>query len=260
MTQAKDRLVLVGVAYSPWTEKARWAVRASGAPYVYQEFTPLISMPKMAMRLKKPPSQITVPVLFDHRKGIMDSWAIARHLDLYRAREGMRPLIPDSASPRWGALLHANEALLDAGRALTMYRMEKDERLLAAGVPAFVPGAMRGMMGPVVRLAIRFLRHDFPTSRMPMDLQLSRMRDAIKSLRKLLESRSSETLLADGFSFADILIATSMQPIKPVDHPRYRLSEGMRNVWSTPELADEAAPLLAYRDEMYAKFRDSVVN
>ena len=72
---------LYGIAYSPWTMKARWALDHHKIPYRYREHLILFGMPELRWRLKKPFGDITVPLLVNGGgNSVMDSFEIARHV------------------------------------------------------------------------------------------------------------------------------------------------------------------------------------
>ncbi|HLT29178.1 MAG TPA: glutathione S-transferase C-terminal domain-containing protein [Myxococcaceae bacterium] len=83
----------------------------------------------------------------------------------------------------------------------------------------------------------------------------SRIRSALQAVREALAD-GRRRLLPDGrFSFADITVATSLQFLLPVGDGYMPLGTATREVWTHPELADEFADLLAWRDEVYDAHR-----
>ena len=58
-------LDLYGIAYSPWTAKARWALDHHKIPYRYREHLILFGMPELRWRLKKPFGDYYDRVYFD---------------------------------------------------------------------------------------------------------------------------------------------------------------------------------------------------
>src|SRR5689334_2595000 len=69
---------LVGLHYSPWTEKARWALDHHGLPYTYEEYLPMIGEPALRLRTRRAFGKVSVPVLIDRDEAVFDSWEIAR--------------------------------------------------------------------------------------------------------------------------------------------------------------------------------------
>ena len=56
---------LLGLPYSPWSEKARWALDARRVPYREVTYAPLLGEPALRLKLKRWRGNVTVPVLTD---------------------------------------------------------------------------------------------------------------------------------------------------------------------------------------------------
>ena len=81
----------------------------------------------------------------------------------------------------------------------------------------------------------------------------SRLRSVLKQLAASLKS-SGEYLLGE-FSFADIVAATMLQFVEPVENRFIFLGDQTRTCWTEPELAKEFRSLLDWRDSIYQKHR-----
>ena len=53
---------LLGLPYSPWSEKARWALDARKVPYKYKVYAPLVGEPALRFKLKKWSGPVSVPL------------------------------------------------------------------------------------------------------------------------------------------------------------------------------------------------------
>src|SRR5687768_3084143 len=69
---------LVGLSYSPWSEKARWALDHHHIPFTYEEYVPMLGEPALRLRLRKAFGKVSVPVLIDGKESYGDSYEIAR--------------------------------------------------------------------------------------------------------------------------------------------------------------------------------------
>ena len=83
-------------------------------------------------------------------------------------------------------------------------------------------------------------------------------------VEKLLEGfRQSiggrETVLEAGFSYADILIATALQMIKPVTRKYWSIGPATREAWTLVDYEQSAADLLEWRDRLFATYRLSTL-
>ena len=74
---------------------------------------------------------------------------------------------------------------------------------------------------------------------------LDRLRDALKSSRYLLGT----------FSYADIVMATTLQGISPVGNGYIKLGPATRRAWTRPVLERDYADLVRWRDNLYAEHR-----
>ena len=91
---------LYGLAYSPWTERARWALDHVGFDYHFQSYIPGISEPRLRMRLRRFRGPVTVPVLFGLQV-YEDSSAIAELAREFYAGRGERSKAELEAIEAW---------------------------------------------------------------------------------------------------------------------------------------------------------------
>src|SRR6185369_10337053 len=69
---------LIGIPYSPWSEKARWALDVRRVPYVSRLYKPLVGEPMLRLALRRWRGAVSVPVLReDNGRMLADSLAIA---------------------------------------------------------------------------------------------------------------------------------------------------------------------------------------
>ena len=115
---------LLGLPYSPWTEKARWALDARRVPYTFRHYQPLLGEPALRIKLRRPTARISVPVLTtSDGRAIADSADIARWAD--ERGEGPR-LFPAEHGAAIARFIALSERALAAGRALSLARMLAD--------------------------------------------------------------------------------------------------------------------------------------
>ena len=240
---------LVALSYSPWSEKARWALDHHRITYGYAEYVPMLGELPLRIRAGKMSGKITVPILFDGDGVYDDSLAIARHAEQVGTRSRLFPEGAEDAITTWNAF---SERALGAGRCVVIERLSHDREAQRESVPKFVPSALRGASVSMAATAIRFLakKHDTASIEMAaaeaaIDRELAKLRDALGG---------RETLLAS-FSYADIASAVVLQMVAPVDAAYIPLSPAVRRCWSMPGLARKNADLVEWRDALYAKYR-----
>ena len=75
------KLTLIGLAYSPWTQRARWALDHHGIGYAFKHYLPTAGEPMLRLRTGNFFGRVSVPVLLTPHGAITDSLSIARHAD-----------------------------------------------------------------------------------------------------------------------------------------------------------------------------------
>jgi len=236
---------LIGEDFSPWTEKALWALEWHGVGHDFVQFQPLVDEPWLRLKTGNFSEKATVPVLIDGREVLGDSFAIASYAERIGGGPALWPAGREAEVEAWNA---ASEDALRAGRALFFARFLDDPEAQLDQVPAIVPGALRPMLRPVVRSAVAYLRakHGATTegARAKLDETLGRLRGAL----------AGGHLLGD-FSYADVAMAVVCQFVRPVDDRWIRLSSATRRCWTEGSLAEKHRDVIAWRDELYARHR-----
>jgi glutathione S-transferase len=87
------------------------------------------------------------------------------------------------------------------------------------------------------------------------DEHLELMERALEELREGLAG--GDYLVADQLTYADIAMATSLQFVAPVDERYIRLGRASRKAWSEPALSARYADLVAWRDRLYERHRET---
>src|SRR5881394_1648957 len=116
---------LISLSYSPWSEKARWALDHRGVEYRTEEYTPMLGEPALRVRTRKLRGTISVPVLLGEGKAIFDSLAIARRADELGGGAVLFPEGRGAEIDDWNA---KSEAAMSAGRALLLKVLARDEK------------------------------------------------------------------------------------------------------------------------------------
>ena len=69
--------LLIGESFSPWTQKAHWALEHCGVAHRYEEYVPTLHEPRLRWRMRQWSGPMSVPVLQAHGQWLRGSWAIA---------------------------------------------------------------------------------------------------------------------------------------------------------------------------------------
>ncbi len=252
-------LKLLGLPYSPWTERARWALDHHRVPYEFAFYMPILGEPLLRLRLGKL-GHATVPVLFRNGKPpITDSVDIAKAAGSL-AVEGanVASLFPPEREAGIDEWLTELEVMLAASRNIVGTKTVTNDEVLAAEAPKWIPGPMRAFAARSV-MKLFLAKYGLPDRDATNDQAIMRT-FLIRTTSRVSALPKEKPYLLGEFSFADISLATGLQMILPVRHERVRMRSQLRNAWTQTELIPLCEPLLAWRDELYRKHRDAAVD
>lgn len=243
------RPTLHGLSYSPWTERARWALDHHGIPYRYRPHTPMLGEPLLRRAAKVGPGERATAPLFIDAQGIhRDSIDIIVHAD----RIGTATkLVRDEAELR--AMAAVAERGLHAMRARVTAGILASREALRESAMAAVPELFASAIAPVAAMGARFVARKYGA---PLDREaanLAQVRETLRELAARIDTGhvpTKETLGAE-----HLIFATFLQGIRPVEVRHIPLRPALRRVWTTDALVEEAAPLLAWRDALYQSAR-----
>lgn len=237
---------LLGLPYSPWSERARWVLDARKIPYRSRRYQPLLGELGLRSKTGRWRGVVSVPVLTTSEGLVIaDSVAIARWAD----ERGEGPaLFPKDASAEVDRLVALSDRGLASGRALSLLRLLEQP----AGLVEMVPKALRSMPGSSFVAAVgvrRTLRkYDAGTDRAKETQKLASVLDEIRSAL-----RDQPTLLGR-FTYADVTVSQVLAFVKP---PAFglRIARATRDSFTDEELSSRYADLLAWRDALYEAHR-----
>jgi glutathione S-transferase len=237
---------LLGLPYSPWTERARWALDARGVAYEKKLYSPLLGEPGLRRKLGKWRGIVSVPVLTtDDGTVIADSIAIAR----WANERGAGPdLFPAKLDAEITKLIDVADRGLAVGRALSLIRLLRDDEGLLEMVPRSmrkVPGA-RALSAAGVRRTLRKYKglRDEEAARAALAAVLDEVRAAL----------AGKPALLGPFTFADIAVAQALAFVEP---PSFGLKLGAatRRSFSDDVLRERYRDLVEWRDAVYDAHR-----
>jgi glutathione S-transferase len=245
---------LLGLEFSPWTEKARWALDVRRVPYTFRRYQPLLGEPALRVKLRRPTGRVSVPVLAtDEGRVIADSTDIARWADGRGAGPSLFPAEHEAAIVRF---LELSERALDAGRARSLVRMLADDEALAEMTPRPVRRALGPLAARVGELGIRRTLRKYGGHKAGGEehrrTQIAALDEVRAALAQKAPSGEAKTLL-DRFTYADIAVAQALVSLEPP--ASLKLGDASRRCFADPELRERYADLIAWRDALYRTFR-----
>jgi glutathione S-transferase len=247
---------LLGIPYSPWSEKARWALDARHVPYRDVTYAPLIGEPMLRVKVGKWTGPVSVPVLTaDDGRVIPDSADIARWADT----RGEGPeLFPAELAAKVDDFVALSERGLAAGRGLSLVRMLEDDEALSE----MVPKPLRKPLGRTgVRIAAMGIKRTLRkygadgSDRAAHERELAAVLDELRAAlgRAPTNGGKAKTLLGR-FTFADVAMAQVLAFVEP---PRFglRIGRASRRSFTDPGMRERYADLVTWRDALYEAHR-----
>lgn len=239
---------LYAASYSPWSEKARWALDHAGVAFSEVAYTPLLSEASFRFKRGSLKGAVSIPTLLGADGPISDSLLIARWAD----GQGDGSLFPEAHMEEIEEWNYRCEAALSAGRILATRRVAGSEAARREALPAPLRGALYPFFAPLADLGIAFLTRKYGFGEAASE-------SAEQAIRKTLEAGRSAIVregghpVGDRFTFADIALANSLHFVSP--HTSLKMGEATRACFTQPALAHEFADLLAWRDACYEAHR-----
>jgi glutathione S-transferase len=245
---SRDGPVLFQLLYSPWSEKARWALDHHRLSYRRVEYLPMLGAPLLRARTRRLRGKVTVPALVDGPTVVFDSFEIARYAE--ERGSGAPLFVRGAEASAWNARA---EALMHAGRARVTVRVGQSAAARRETLP---PWARKTgpLATPLVRLGIGYLTRKYALDAASLSDHEATMRRELVALRHALAGGRTY-LLGDAFSIADIAMAASLQFVQPVPDAYLRVGPATRDAWTEPDLSREFADLLRWRDRIYELHR-----
>ena len=240
-------LHLYGMRFSPYSEKARWALDHHNVVYRWHEHVPMMGELALRMRAGSLGKKASVPMAIDGDTVFRDSLAIAQYAD--QVGTGAPLLADDAAVQAWDA---RSSTALGAGRVHVLKRSLADREALRDSLPPWMPAFLRGAATPLAASGSRFVLRKYGGEGVDLDAAVATMRAELTALRAALGGRAT---ILPMFSHADIAMAVVLQMVSPVDERFIRLGPGRRRAWTEPTLSREFADLVEWRDRLYAAKR-----
>jgi glutathione S-transferase len=243
------RPILIGEHFSPWTEKARWALDHHGVEHDYREHVPLLGEPLLRLRARKLTGRVSVPILLTDAGPIPDSLQIAEHAERMGRSEPLFPAAQRAEILDWN---QKSERAIAAARISYLERVAASREAKIEMQPAFMPAVIRRASVPATDLAIAFLRRKYGVDRAATEQAEATWARELDGLRAALAGRPH---LLDAFSYADITMALALQFLSPVANDQLPLGPATRASCLHATLAERYSDLIAWRDALYERHR-----
>lgn len=237
---------LVALPYSPWSNKAQWALDVAGLDYDVSVYAPMIGEPALRRRIRKSGGgggRPTVPVLFEEgRPPLTDSLAIARRAAELNPAAGLFPPAHAAGIEAWNT---RSETAKRAARALVSQGLGEHPRALLESLPRPL---RLPVVGPLIaRSGMAFFRRKYGLHGAG-EGERGTLRGVLDTWRAALSGRD---YVFGTMTYADLAMAVVLHAVEPP--AQMVVGEHSRDVWRQPELAADYGDLIAWRDRLIAR-------
>ena len=239
-------MILISLDYSPWSEKARWALDWSGLNYENKAYVSMIGTPWLRYKTKKLTGPVSVPVLLDGKKVLTDSFDIALHADRKKIRQDELTLFPcERAVREWNQL---SETALSIGRYNCIVKQLDNKEAQIEILPMFIPNSLKPYCTWLARNGLQYHLKKYQVSK--------KCNESYRSiLDKLRAALLGKEYILGQFSYSDIAMALALQYLNPVESIYSAQGPAAAKCWTNWELHEEYSDLIEWRDWLYEKHR-----
>ncbi|MCG8668189.1 MAG: glutathione S-transferase N-terminal domain-containing protein [Pseudomonadales bacterium] len=239
---------------SPWSEKARWALDVAGLGYQLIEHVPMVSNLR-ARQLAgnfNPLRKFSLPIAACGAQVMDDSYSIASYAADHNKNANVDLFPQDKLTEiqYWNDL---SNRMMNILRKRALPAMKTNQTLLESNLPPLVPEALRPHLTSVSKMAISYIDRKYPLSEEDTEQVVI---EGFETLRKALNQADGDYLLGE-FSYADIAMAVTLQPVKPVADKYIPLDSGTRECWTDDMLIEQFPDLIEWRDRIYQHHRSA---
>lgn len=244
---------LIDIAFSGWSEKARWALDWKGVPYVREEYVPVVGDFALARRT----GQAEVPVLITAAgEAIPDSTRIVLHLEETVPEPRLLPARPTERAEalRWQDW--ASDTLGPVARGLITAGLVADPQAALATVPPDAPRALRLCAKAIVPVGLRVFRWQYDLSKYTLEKEKARLPRLLETIEASLAG-GKHFLVGESLSIADIAVASTLLSFDPPEDeylPR-PMPPALRRAYTYAPARLDFGGVFAWRDALYRKFR-----
>ena len=235
---------LYGIHYSPWSQRARWALEHHRIDFQYREHTPLLDEFALRRRGRAGGIQgrISVPMLVLPEEVLSDSWDIICYAD--RVGTGASLQTDKSEVANWARRL---EPAYDAARRRVTRRTLESKSALTEAAAGTVPRWLAGPSRPIAAIGARFIARKYRFDPKGAGNQET----LVEGLEAIREALGDGPFIYGTFSAADMMAASLVTAIQP--HTSPSLGPATRAVWTDEELVERFSDLVTWRDTLRAQ-------
>lgn len=240
---------LFGLAYSPWSIQARWALDHHVIRYRYTEHIPMITTALLRIAARRFTGKVSAPLMVADGRVYADSWQIVAYADRTGHREKLIPLDRVDEMRTWH---EAADVALQANRVIATDATAHNEDAKRENIPDFFPEFAKNVLTPLADLGVAYLGMKYDFRHAIIAEEKKKTREFLMRVRKALAGKK---FIYDHFTYADITASGALQFVRPVGDRYVKLKPAIREVFTQNDLATEFADLVEWRDKLYADKR-----
>lgn len=227
--------------FSPWSHKARCALRHHKLSVHGHSYVSLVEEPLLRWRLRQWRGRVTVPVLFTPEGPITDSWEIA----LWADRNGSgSPLIPEHQRAEISEWNDVSQRLMAATRSVAMLRALEQPLVLLEVLP---PPLTRLLGEHTARLSVRLFNAKYAIDVSELSQYHRVIREELQRVQRALGD--GRRYLTGELSYADIAVGIALGTLGPLPG---ETTTGLQALHFDAALGEEFASVRAWRDAIHA--------
>mmetsp|Transcript_29381 Transcript_29381/g.74913 ORF Transcript_29381/g.74913 Transcript_29381/m.74913 type:complete len:254 (+) Transcript_29381:190-951(+) len=238
---------LLSIGTSPWSLKARWALKHHGISYRTTPYQPVLGELWLRWRLGKWRGRVSVPVLFlSNGSAIDDSYSIVCWADDHGAHQGATKLVPQEHSEAVARFNQLSDTILFFGRQQLLQLCVESAEARKPFLPPFLPSWTTDWLVRTVcgRVLAKYSAESSRSSKQQVVQALEEVRAALQNQGGSTATASGSAaggrgstgsqellgryLVGGAFSHADIAVAAALQFVKPVGPPYNKSKSGVQ--------------------------------
>lgn len=242
---------LWGLRYSPWTEKACWALDHHHVEYQYREHVPLLGEPALRWRTRKRPggTPASVPVLIEGDEVICDSTDIARFAERVGSGAPLFGAEREREILRWCGL---SDLAMQFGRALVVSAIARSDAALLESIPPGIPKLLHPAMRGVAKFGTSFIARKYGAD---LDARAANEAKLADCCQQILDQLDGRPYLLGELSYADFACAVVVNGFAPLTQRFFSRLPATAAAWTVPTMIERFGPLVEWRDQLYAAHR-----
>lgn len=242
-------IVFYSLPYSPWSEKARWALDFHQIDYREENVTPVVDNLKFKFSARRPLKKVTYPILKLSYDYIFDSLEIVKWAEKNMKGKSIIDFADYSKIKKWNDF---SDELLNLIRYQTLIKAKLNWEILPPPIRLSkkTPQFLSREIVKTNKWGIEFILKKYPVE------DVYQLDSLIREKLNYLETElCGKDYLLDQFSYADIAVSVCLQLFDPPDLKILKINPGMKAMFKDNPYIEEFPYLFRWRNNLYQNWR-----